>query len=512
MKKKLVICIPILAVLLILAFLLSALLLPHPVLKALDDADQPRQITAAKELTYGTLRESKNGLAVFSDNNGNYTVYHADTDKVLTTADAPTDGSTDHITLDQIMGLAYYVVTKRDKDQKVVSSKLYSDRGELLDECQEDPEYDNYKNAFFVFHNTAYTLNKKGKIEKDFTVSEFQNLSRLKDADHVGKKYFYLKNNGYITVTDYAGNFVAGYAIDNTAYGTNWHVLENGNVLIQTIYRLPESEKKYDYFSGTQKFDLVTKILKVKQNKLVEKDLDFYIASIDNNNRADSSYDFDPKFRQNFAVGFRIEDGRLLQATPEVVILSNRLKIKASLNDFVPNPEGDLSNTKMPGVYLAEGSHGYTYLLNVRGKELRSYSDTNVEVGATYLATSSGIYDDSLDLVYDYKKEGYTIAFHGDTFVILQKEQADGKIAYARYYNGVVTPVTVVDSATSLHFTTGLYGIPSGSGTYTYYNGAGTSVGTFEMMSCSHITDHGIYLYYSGSGKCYRMTSEEIKE
>ncbi len=516
MKKKLtLILIPVIALLLIAAFFLLSIIIPEPILKnRVYKENAP--IIGSVELNFGSLSTAKGDLALFRDATGKQTVYNIATGTGVYTAEADNATTVTAITLDTLQKLSYFTVTV-SKNGDVESATLCDAAGQVIATTTADPDYANYSNALLTFGDNAYTVNKKGtKIEKSFEIDDFQDLSNLANATSVGREYFYFRTSSYISVVNYKGEFVASCSVDDNSTDVTCFVLENGNVVIQTVYALPDSAKDYDAMIDNggvaEKYNIVTQILHVKRNKIKEKNVDFLITSLFNANHPNPSNTLNADFGGNYAQINRLEDERIASDS-EYVLLTNGLRIRKTMEDLVVGG-GMATATPIDGIYSVSDRFGYTHLLNERGKELKSFHGYPLK-GMTdqYFVTSTAIYNKSFEKVYDYEKEGYDLEQCSATFVLLSKEQADGSIIYATYYNGAITTIfTEADPLTqSLNCasTWDLYYIRSGN-TCTYYNGAGTLIGAYSgTLSIERRTDSGACLVSAG-GKYYRLNAATV--
>ncbi len=518
MKKKLtLILVPVVALLLIAAFFLLSMILPEPILKnRVYKKNAP--IIGSMELDFGILSSTKGDLALFRDTSGKQTVYNIATGTGVYTAEADNADTTTSVTLDTLQKLSYFVVTV-SKNGDVESATLYDVAGQVIATTTADPDYANYSNALFTFGDNAYTVNKKGtKIEKSFEIDDFRNLTSLENADAVGRKYFYFENSSYLYVVNYQGDCVASCPLDSNSTEFTWFVLENGNVVIQTIYALPDSAEDYDVMIDVGgitagKYDIVTQILNVKRNKLKEKNVDFLIDDLTNSNTPTPDGSLNVDFGGNFAQINRFEDERI-SSNSEHVLLTNGLRIRKTMEDLVVGGQSATA-TPIDGIYSVSDLFGYTHLLNERGKELKSFHGYPLK-GMTdqYFVTSTAIYNKSFEKVYDYEKEGYDLEQCSATFVLLSKEAEDGSVVYAKYYNGAIDTIfTKTDPLTqSLNCASALdlYYIRSGD-IYTYYDGTGKIIGTYSgTLSIERRTDSGACLVYA-SGNYYRLSAATVK-
>ena len=367
----------------------------------------------------------------------------------------------------------------------------------------------------------AYGAGENGAIVKLFDVDEF---SRLGSADVTTEEYNYLFDDGEMIITDKQGAFVNGYNVESYADEVAFFVLENGNVVIQYLVKLPDDVEKYDVLieeTGlmgvtNNKADLVTKIFNVKRGTVKDAKVDFVIKSLYNRNTLDRD-SVNEKYKYNLAGILRITDKRIDDSNVEMVSLSNRLAVKQDLSDIV---DGGMYARYVGGEkYAIYDRFGNLNIVTKNGKIEKTVPGGSI-IGSTsdYIVTSDSVYDYDFNKLYDLKGNGYDVVEIGEGYIILSKATEQG-VEYARYHGGTVT-VIITASATDSEFVknqwvegVSLYCIKvnnagTGNVTYNYYTAAGAVVGAYNTpLEIILVTENGEVFAKANLNEYYRLTT-----
>lgn len=453
--------------------------------------------SSAKVEGLGTYLGEKGGdLVLFSDESVDgkvtYKVYNVETGTVVYTQELAIVLDGDVTTLDfdlyEIGDDVSYFIVNTYVNEDLTNSKLFGEAGgTAIAECTVDPDYEEYYDEVIVFNGAAYSVDENGAIVKTFDVDEF---NPLVEADYVGVDYVYVVDDGVLAVYDKKGGFVSGYTFKGYGESIAYGVLGNGNFMIQYVVELPEDATSYDIFEEGTKLDLVTEIVNVKNGSAKEIEVDFIIDEEIYNAYSDTEfaeyYGMVEDFDLNLAEITYIVDGYIDDSTEVSVILDNNLKVKATIDDVVEGAE--YISAIADNIFYVYDKYENIHFIDENGKVIKTIASESVEsINSKYIATENAIYDLTFTKVYDLKANKYEIESTGYDFFILTKETDDGT-EYARFNNGAVTVIVAAGSETTFYgsfiYSTNLYYVRTvgDTTTYTYYNGAGTVVGTFESL------------------------------
>ncbi len=520
MKKGKVILLSVISVLSVIALVLLAvsLIVTKGILKYYD-VDQIQTsplLTSSTKLEYGTLVASTQDLAHFKnvtqDGKTVTTVYNIETGAVVYThTKEATDTSTVSVAMHRAQTQPFFVVTVRNQNQTVTSSTLYNAAGTALASAAKDPEFVLYNHDVIAFNGNAYTVNEDGVLTRAFVIDDFCNISATANATVVGREYLYFRKSDSIVVTDKQGDLVASYQIkayDSTIEHFSWNVLENGNVVAQYAFALPDVAEDYDILRTengvTRKYDVVTELWKVSSDKVKDVDVEYLLREeIINYNVAPAMKTrMEEGFSKNLTYIQRFEDGRLLP-DEELVVIDNRLNIDATAEDIV---KGAIAVEKITeDWYKVTDSYGYTHIVDRHGKVEKTISGT-FEVTKQYFVTDHVIYDFEFNPVYDFHAQGYELASAGADGVILKKT-VETKTEYARYTNGSLTVIKAAQDLTSvvsvnsaIHSLYCIVATNEAGTLYHYYNGKGALVASFHTsVSVRASAQNGAVLVQSGT-------------
>ena len=451
--------------------------------------------SSAKVEGVGTYANVQGGdLVLFTDASVDgkvtYRVYNVETGTVVHTQDLAIVVDGDVTTLDFKLyeiedDISYFIVTTR-VDGEITNVKLFGEAGgTAIAESTVDPDYAEYYDEVIVFNGAAYVADENGAIVKSFDVDEFGTL--YDEYRYAGGDYVYVSEDGKLTVTDKKGAFVCGY--DFKGYAEyEWFVLANGNVLVQYYVELPFDAATYDVFEDGTKYDLLTEIYSIKNGSAKEIDVDYIINYVSNTNTRSNLieiYNLVEDFDLNLGTITMIVDGNIDESTTTSVILDNNLKVKADLGDVV---DGAMNiELVADNLFMVTDKYDNAHFINEKGDLVKSVSEESIKrINSKYIVTDKSIYDFTFTKVYDLKANKYELKSTGYDFFILTKETDDG-VEYARFNNGAVTVIVAANSENTSYGSydseLGLYyvrTVGTEKTTYTYYNGAGTVVGTFE--------------------------------
>ncbi len=479
-------------------------------------ASDYRSIT---KLDYGTLKEARGNLAVFTDTQTYYpsstvvtTVYNIDTNqKVYSHTQTPESLRTTTVILGSVSDQAYFYTKTVNEEGKIVSASLYNENGTVLATTDQNPNYAEYNDEIVAFDGIAYEVNESGSFGRSFEIDDFCSIERTAGADVVGRDYLYFEDNDLLLVTDRKGNPIASCPVrpyDSTAEHFSWGVLENGNIAMQYILMVNDNEDDFDFSyvqSGKNtKYEVITQILKVKSNSVKEVDIDYIFDNDLFNHNTSDPEGFVEDFDLNYTRVIFFEDGILhVSGKNEYVVIDNDLDIEERTSDLV---DGGRYVSKLTEYLFAVVDHyGYVHFINARGKVLKTVESSAVDFAAGYIVGRNAIYDTEFKVVYDMQANGYTLSSSAKTFLILKKE-VNGETVYAKFENGMVNTIYCESGATvGTNYSADLYYIENGT-KVSFYDASGSLIGSVDGSHAylSNKTDSGAYLINASTGY-YRL-------
>ena len=305
-------------------------------------------------------------------------------------------------------------------------------------------------------------------------------------------------------------NYVSQVNIPNYGYSSvTAYVMNNGNLLYQTIKPLPEDAKKYDVIvSGDSptKCLLDTFMVDIENGETKELDLDFVIHSVNNTYTEDTEYDFWSEDVENIAIVSRIDDDKLVDynaASRDWVSINNKGKDKGSVKFM-----SELVSLPTPyenGYFASRDASGTMVIFDKEGNVTNRISQSGATNEYNYVVKDDIIYDMLGNKVFD-KKESNVDSFEilADGVFIAQKETTT-EIRYHVYVDGQLKNSYTVQKDELLTERVAEFGICFGDNayyvrtvkpdltnpnTYDYYNLKGELIGSYSTR-----------LYYEFSGE-----------
>ena len=175
-------------------------------------------------------------------------------------------------------------------------------------------------------------------------------------------------NYGYVYERDYAGNIVglqvydlttwlecvysydvASYAMGNATY---MGVLQNGNVIMQTLVPLHSGAKSYDVMVSGGKYDIVYTVINPFEESIREIEFGYFIANIIEG--AECDIVADAVITPNVAYVYPIVDDQIDQSIPMTVAVDNELNILAQLKEILPGQYGAEMEAVGNGLYIVD--------------------------------------------------------------------------------------------------------------------------------------------------------------
>jgi len=305
------------------------------------DADA-RQFTAAAviaELEDFAKVDDNGEFAVFTktvDGKLSYKVYSFRKQAVVGTF---TNGDTTKVTVATVKDVPTFCVTTETGtgDEAVKTLAYYDVEGKeivKIDAKAMIAGASAVNDKLAIIDTVAYTIDEAtGLMTKKADIPAYVKYDATLKAND---EYFYELGN---TVVIYDIDFkpVAAWNAPSYANGLRSFVLNNGAVLVQYNVELDEDAKKFDFYMGGAKFDLVSLVISTKGN-VKDVNLDYTVLEIDTNydlydeNKATEDNKYTDKF-ENLAVIARIEN-QLIDTNErnfDYVLMNNSGKAQKSL-------------------------------------------------------------------------------------------------------------------------------------------------------------------------------------
>lgn len=398
------------------------------------DAKLFKEAAEIEDLKDFTLKVSNSNFAVFAKEK-DQKVYNFNTQEVVATY---TNEEKTTYAIELLAGVPAYCVTKTaDK----TTSKAYYDATGANFANVDDVEKAIDANAKVVGDNlviinaVAYIADlAEGKFEEKGAVPAYVSYENFTAFNG---EYFYLINDGIIIIYDIDFKPVATWAAPSYAINATPNVLNNGAVLVQYSVVLDEDAKKFDYYMGGEKFDLVSLVINTK-GKVKDVDLDYVVMELNANSyyyddaKTEEENAFTDKF-ENIAVIARIEDQKI-DANPtnwDLVLMNNSGKAQKSLKlvdgQIVYDKNDIILPTKLTADLFEVTTTYGTAIINNKGKvQFAATADVNYFGGYFYVA-GRAIYDLEFNVVYDLiENDAAIIGMTGNTiFVTATTEKKD---------------------------------------------------------------------------------------
>ena len=493
-----------------------------------------KEAAEIEDLKDFTLIASNDDFAVFAKDK-EQKVYNFRTNEVAETYKNDDDAT---YAISLLAGMPAYCVTKTTED--VVSKEYYDATGENFANVEDvEKEIGAVKTVgdkLLIINAVAYIADlAEGKLEEKGAVPAYVSIDKLGGFNG---EYFYAITEGYSSVIIYDIDFTP-VAIWNApsyaAESTRMFILNNGAVLVQYSVVLDEDAKKFDYYMGGEKFDLVSLVIDTK-GKVKDVDLDYAVMALKPNSeyyddaKTEEENAYTNKF-ENIAVIARIEDQKIDLTTInwDLVLMNNSGKAQKSLKlvdgqkVFV---EGKiiLPEKLTADLFEVETAYG-TAIINNKGKvQFAATEDVNYFGGYFYVA-GRAIYDLEFNVVYDLiENDAAIIGMTGNTIfveAITEKKDDEAVKKETLAFIGGAAEGEVVDTWEKDGKNDKIFKIESSidgysiydpeAKTYTYYAADMTELKTFKaeikFVAAGNDGDVAIYsVTEDGATKFYAFT------
>lgn len=186
------------------------------------------------------------------------------------------------------------------------------------------------------------------------------------------------------------------------------NMIDNGNIIFQTIEYLADDEKKYDVSINLDgkifKINLSTYVVNIEKEKIKEIEFDFLLTKIENKNTLGVDYNSN---YPNYSFACKIVDKAVLSST-SLVAFDNNLKVKFVGDDAI---FGGISKLSQVGdVLWCVESDSKTLIVDKDGKVVNEYSGTKAQMGVSSTLWNVGFRMSSSNAVVKFDQ---TVLFEG---------------------------------------------------------------------------------------------------
>lgn len=338
----------------------------------------------------------------------------------------------------------HYEIYENDISEWNFYTDLYNENGKRIDTAKGNVNA-VFSSALNMVHfgDFYFTIDDEGNAEcYDPGTNSIPNITQTQG------KYHYSVNTNNVLVYDEEFKLIGECNAPSYAYSfTNefFHILENGNILIQYFTSLPQDEDEYDVLLGDdenlEKVKLVSKIYNVKTNSTKKIKSNFIIQEIgteDALERLGLS-----KIGKNIALALEIVDKRIdySENNMKIVSVTNGGKVDLVLNDmFVAQ------GISTP--YLISDKHYFymdatdnMYIVNHKGKNIGRIT-TATAINESYYILDGKIYNHDCEEVFDMEDGNYQLVKQYDNCYILKTEDDENYSSYYLFANDKLTYIT----------------------------------------------------------------------
>lgn len=455
MKKKLLVLVAmLLCVVTVLASCASSMKFEKVVGDGAYNDENPTLTTAAKVDVKGTRYDAEGDLIVFKDTAeetglNTWTVYNLATGASVWTATetkseagATTTRVRYSVVLYTYEDVSWFKVTTTTTATTVVEN--------AADDVDVDKAYSlrDAKGAEFATStnkgSSVVTLldlirfdGKVYRIAKDATIAyafDYSDVAALPAVQTKVGDYYYAMGEGFAAVYDSSLNLVVYHTPHSETDGdVMYHVLNNGNVLLQ--YTLEESDytEDYDLKMDGGYVTVYSYLLNVETGKVSELNLDYLVWNVVARQSDDDQWIYNEKV-ENLAVVVYFEDERVDYSTTarKLVSLSNKGKIKGEVN-LIDNQAPVAPELVANNRWIVSDLAGNKFLLNEEGDVMANVTAMK-DYNASYIMLNGKIYDWDLNVKYDMVNNDVTLLDTLEHGVLMTNDDGETLL----YVNGEV--------------------------------------------------------------------------
>ena len=329
------------------------------------------------------------------------------------------------------------------------------------------------KKVFRVDANGATTLLNVGELSDGFEC-----------VDYKQGEYYYAYNDKVIAVYDLNAIACCSFRIPSYAEHEDYYVLSNGNVFVQYVVQLADDDKDYDLIADGKKYDLVQKILNVKDGKETDLKTSYYFSELYCRNAVSSNNWFNGlrKDVENIAECYPIINKRIdvNYNSVKYLSISNSGEIGGVLNETIAG-EVDFQTISADRIIIYDNL-GRKLLCDYSGNIIGEVSNIE-DMTDKYIVGYRKVYDMNLNVIFDYDAQGYTYYYKCNNSIFFSKEvEVEGDEITNVYVitSDSATPRLICDEDefdvySNLYMTT-IENKEDGTVTTTIYNANGTQL------------------------------------
>lgn len=417
-------------------------------------------LTKGEEVGGLAGKEAADCAAMLADfeKDGTHTIYNLDSAKVILTVEKPSEGDV-QVTLNAftLKGKEYgYITVLRTDEDGYKSTELYDATGAKVASAAYATSAKTVADMLY-FDGKCYRFSADGMMGEAFAYST---LNDMPNIIAYNEKYYLAKEDYRYVVYDRL--LLPVSAFDMPAYATVnvQTMLPDGDILVQYIYDLDASAKKYDYmyeksvyadgntdytYKELTKANLVTLLVNPKNGKAKEISCDYFLVSA----RGVQMQDMESMGYKLGKIGvicyaYKIENERLNLTNDNRRYVS--LDGNGKVSEYTVNGERVTQVSHVATGRYAVRTDEHTYLLDEKGKMVGDIS--NATIVGKHLLCDNKVYDMNLRLVTNLTEGGFSVYYTMKKALLLKNENGD----YALYTeNGDVTTIAGEKSAATLY-------------------------------------------------------------
>ena len=276
--------------------------------------------------------------------------------------------------------------------------------------------------------------------------------------------------NGRIEVYTKGGTLVCSYVYSDYAYSSTAFVLANGDIMIQYLYITDKID--CDIVMDGMNLDLQTLILDVETGKTSEVEFNYFIGELYDTDdliaRAREEgilLTFNENNVRNIALAIKIENGTTNAGVTDMIFFDDLLNVNYVLDKVIPDQ--NLKGTYRPlsnGYFLVGLVSEANAQAIVKDGKVVTYVPMDATVTDYAIITDEGIYDFSMNLVYDISPDStddyysqphiseFNVYAYMGKYVVYTVENYAVEVGENEYeYKDVVMTIDTVDGWWSRH-------------------------------------------------------------
>ena len=420
-------------------------------------AEEPATAQIEKLTLEGTVTSANYPFVVLSKAGVSKTVYNLEQNKVVFTATTVALLDTTVFGFHDPDGYtAYFWVQVTDNTEATAryQTTLYDASGNSIATVDRIAA----PNRTFDLVSFGGKIYRLGDESATATLTEVTGYSALSgDIPNIGAAtadYYYQFNFGggrNVHVYDKNLKLVSVYNVEGTPTNVSRMILNNGNVVFQAFYQLPDDASDFDFSSGTDKYKTKTVIVNAKDGKAKEISFGYMLLygtsfGVDEGNGLDEDDGGISDKIRSVAGIYPIVDGVLMSGATDAMLVAvdNNMKILGRLDSMYDNQASlEMIDNIYPSYFTVGLANGGTLLIDAKGKEIGNISG-NDAITYSYIYAGGKMYDYKLELVYDYEAAGYDLEETFERSAIFSKDNG-GTDEYFIYLNGTLTALDTKD-------------------------------------------------------------------